>query len=400
MNEIRTSTKIESRESLYEALEQRMQGSYEQLLKAGEVETGSTYVKTFLLEFDWNQNEFSDQAQEVEFLQEALTIPAKSSKKVEQTSLVSRTDEPGFYVVDWPYLGTRAYLDTITDRRFWTVYSLSKAEDFDKVVHKLIESKVNIDCFWLWSDLLKQTQALGESRGFKTVYNNADFQKQSGVLNRTNPFNLEASGDDDEIADILKFIYEHPRTSGKTSLAKIRTKYLNNPERLDLFTIDTIYFNGKFVSNGTSFASHKELVDALRQQYSRKIIMLEENHRVHVSGSPGKPIEIEGEPIFFHFDDKKIEDLDNFCTVVFSGDPPFRLWGIPCSTGFGENGRTVQAVDLHSGGKLFFEIYPEFISMYLSRKSCGNSAARFFTNIQRTFSRLVSAKDNAGSSIF
>src|SRR4051794_11987203 len=81
---------------------------------------------------------------------------------------------------------------------------------------------------------------------------------------------------------------------------------------------------------------------------------------------------LDGDPIFFNLSEAPIENLDAFCSVVFSGHLPFRLWGVPRHTTYGDDGRLVSAVDLHTGSRLFFEVYPDVISMYLYPGSCGN----------------------------
>lgn len=104
--------------------------------------------------------------------------------------------------------------------------------------------------------------------------------------------------------------------------------------------------------------------------------------------------EIESQPIFFVLQGDKIQDLDQFCSVAFSGNLPFRLWGIPEPILFGENGRIVQAVDLVTGSKMSFEIYPEIICMHPRSECCRSSASRFFANMQQRFNYKIIAEDN------
>ena len=104
--------------------------------------------------------------------------------------------------------------------------------------------------------------------------------------------------------------------------------------------------------------------------------------------------------MFFNLERQPIENLDTFCEVVFSGTQPFRLWGLPETTPAGDDGRWVSAVDLHTGSRLFFEVYPDVVLLYLYPGACGNTAARFFTNMQHTFGRLIEGEDNAGLGIF
>lgn len=393
--------RISNRRELFDYLEEQMNRSYRQLQGSGKLENESNFIKTFLLEFDWQPNQLRDS--EVNFLANSLTIPA--TKRKNDTPCVpeiSRTSEEGFYLVSWQRSRTtpsHLYLDTITDlgRRFWIGYSLSEATELDAVMNRLSLSQPAFDRVWLWPDFLRKTQQRGEFRGFGLDYDYRKFEIQGGTTDSTNYFKVQLWGGP-ETEDALDFFSK--QNARRTVLSKIRMKYWQDPEeRYTHFSVEDLKYDGKLTTRGTSFAAHQTLVSDLREQYSEKIREIEENHVIRATGEEFED-GIAGEPIFFNLGEDRIEDLDSFCEVLFSGYLPFRLWGLPEPTLFGDQGRIVSAVDLHNGGRLSFEIYPDVICMYLYHGACGNSAARFFTNLQHTFSQRVTAEDNSGNSIF
>lgn len=79
---------------------------------------------------------------------------------------------------------------------------------------------------------------------------------------------------------------------------------------------------------------------------------------------------------------------------------PFRLWGLPQMTG--ELTAEVEAVDLHVGQQLRFDITSEWMRIYLFAGGCGNSVARLASNLQHHFDGALSIVDdelNAGLSV-
>lgn len=74
-------------------------------------------------------------------------------------------------------------------------------------------------------------------------------------------------------------------------------------------------------------------------------------------------------------EENEICDTNAFCRRLFSCDPPFSFFGITRPLEH-EKGRGVMAVDLCTGQKLFFEIYPDMICVYFSGATCRDSVDR------------------------
>ena len=96
--------------------------------------------------------------------------------------------------------------------------------------------------------------------------------------------------------------------------------------------------------------------------------------------------------------DRPISNLEVFCESIFSSGEPFRLWGVP--TRLAKDFYRVQALDLHMGTPLQFEIGPQFLRVYLPVGSCGNSVVRLYTNLQHHYDSLIQAQDGDGRRVF
>jgi hypothetical protein len=394
---------IHSRRDLFDHLEEQMNRSYRQVLDTGRLERETTYVKTYLLEFDWDPGTLSRAEQD--FLAQALSARRSQPRPSRWVPQVKATHEDGFYILDWPRRSgdLRLYLDTMTDptRRFWIAYSLADVRALDRLLDRLSVCQPSFDRVWLWPEMLKDIQDKGDFRGVGLDYDYRRFEAKEGGRELTNYFKVQIWGGPDT-KSILDFIGATPQYANRMVLSKVRLKYrdgdADGADAQGQFVLEDVKYNGKFTTRGTSFSSHQSLVTSVREKYAAQILQIERDHTVR--RAVDRPAGIEGDPIIFNLEKAPIKDLDLFCEVVFSSYLPFRLWGM-VERFEGENeGRAVTAVDLHTGSKLFFEVYHDAISMYLYPGSCGNTAARFYTNLQHTFSRVVTGEDSHGSSIF
>lgn len=390
---------LTSRRELFDYLEERMNASYHQLLGNRKLDKESTALKTYLLENTWNP--LSLGTNEVSYLTSALSIPPSVSPKrrLTGTPRVMETDERGFYTITWPEAGNapRLYLDTVSDpsRRFWVGYSLSDSTEIDSVLDKLANSQASFDRVWLWPHLLTETQALGDFRGVGIEYDYRRFDLQSKEADSQDYLSIQLWGGA-ETKEIIDAIATNPKFQRKLVISKVRMKY-HDASDYARFVIEDLKYNGKLTTKGTSFSTHQYLTKRLRDTYASKITQIEKDHTNSDTSFSGSGFR---EPIFFDFSQNLIVDIDRFCEVVFSGYQPFRLWGVPEPTRHGQLGRSVSAVDLHTGSRLYFEVYSDVVLMGLLEGACGNTVARFFTNIQQTFSQLVTAQDGNGYNIF
>lgn len=385
---------IKNRRELFDYLGDQMNSTYQQVLTNKRVEKESNSLKTYLLEFDWQPSSII--GSESEFLTKALTISPNRSQTETISPIVQESEENGFYKLRWQFnTNAELYLDTSSDplRRFWIGYSISDAASIDGVIEKLTYQQPAFDRAWLWPNILQETQSLGEFRGIGLEYDYRRFDLTRKNSDSTEYLKLQLYGGE-ETKEIIDFIKGNPALSRRMVVSKIRMRYFeNNPNN---FAIEEIKYNGKFRTNGSSFSVHQSLVNNLRLQYSTLIRAIEERY----VGSTFAGFNHK-DPVFFRFaGESKIQDIDSFCKIVFSGFQPFRLWGVPEMTGSRNSGRKIHAVDLHTGSRLYFEIYEDIICLGLQEGAYGNTVARFFTNLQQSFSHEIVAQDGNGTDIF
>jgi len=379
-----------------------MSRAYRQVLDTRRLEYESTYLKTFLLEFDWEVARSSlNLTAKQELLQAALTVGERGGVAVETT--VEGTEEAGFYRVTWrggrgPDLDV--YLDTSTDpdSRFWIAYTLSDSREVETLLDRLASSRPALDRVWFWPSFLSALQQKGEFRGIGLDYDYRRFERAAGAEDPSTYLKVQVWGGP-ESRRILDFLYDDPSLGDQAVLSKVRLKYWDNPEDRSRFCLEDIKYNGKFTARGSSFDAHQFLVVSARDEYASRVRQIETDYAIRWGQTDAEPA-LSGDAIFLRSESGGdwIRDLDLFSEVVFSGTEPFRLWGVPSSIP-GGRGRLVRAVDLHTGSKIFFEVYPDAVGLYLDEAACGNTVARFLTNVQHTFLRKVLLEDNSGNRI-
>ncbi|WP_144081562.1 hypothetical protein [Micromonospora wenchangensis] len=148
---------------------------------------------------------------------------------------------------------------------------------------------------------------------------------------------------------------------------------------------------GKFAVSGDSFELHSLFVSTVVDRYSRLVQLCEQKALGwESSGTEEGGGNVVGGPVVILFS-KPIPDLPNFLETLFSSRAPFRLWGIPEITSQGV--AEVEAVDLHVGQRLRFDVGDLWMRIYLEQGSCGNTIARLVSNLQHRFDGALRLAD-------
>ena len=139
--------------------------------------------------------------------------------------------------------------------------------------------------------------------------------------------------------------------------------------------------DGRFMASGGDFGFHQAIVRRVVDRYRRFVEGAERRalRWVELPEGGARPF---GTPITFRFS-RRIPDLDYFLDQLFSAREPFRLWGLPRHDG--EGFAEVEAVDLHVGQRLRFDITNDWLGVYLFEGGCGNTIARLASNLQHHF---------------
>jgi len=196
-------------------------------------------------------------------------------------------------------------------------------------------------------------------------------------------------------AAVLESLRESRALMHSLALSSIRLKYWL-PEFEDEAIIDNFTFDGKVTALGKSFISHINLVSKVYSDYVKTIRSIEEEFPIQFIPEDGIPT-LEGHPIIVSLT-RELINIPNFISRVFSSALPFRLWGLPEI--IEDDFARVYAVDLHIGHKLMFEIAKDFIRIYLPAGTCGNTIARFYTNLQQYYDSMAVISGGSREQLF
>ncbi len=387
---------VKTRSDLFGFLQNQMEATYDDLLKKKKLEYEGNLVKTYLFEVD-EPEDMGDSKGEKRY-EEYLKYLFSVEKKDRPELSIYRTEELGFYEVVLNDRGNEfvIYIDTATNPRFWMVFSLSKSEGLDSWFNAILKNKPDFDFVWLWPDFLESFQKRGVARGFGLDYDYRVFEKSEDV-DTTLYLKMQLWGGSDT-ADLYELLSSSEKFSSKVVLSKIRFKEFREDGILDRFALEDIKYNGKFTTRGTDFNTHLSIVESLRKSYERIILQIEEKYSLKWVSGTGEGYNLEGYALHFEPAEGQIIPIDIFYKQVFNGTEPFRLMGFVRQKS--ETKIVSDVVDLHTGGELTFELYPDLITLYLGEGTCGNSIARFFTNIQHYFDKSFSVYADNGDRLF
>lgn len=365
-----------SRSEFFDHAEEHLSNAYFQTLENKKLEKENNLLKTYVIEN--NVGDFS-----LEYLQKYLKpffFQMKNKRK--NYGKIHQTDEENFYILE--HDNVHLYLDCTSQDRFCQIYTMGDAVQSDRVVKNLLSSTY-FDNLWLWNDFLKNIQdTKGQPRGFGLDY---DYRRFDNSDEKTNYIKMQIFGGSDT-RDIYDLLANSESIQDKIILSRVGVKIEDNSNRDD-FMIETIKYNGKVTSKGTSIYQHQKLVKDLKNEYSEKLQKIEDNFRIGIDFDPkSKNYRIEGKPLYFKFSEQlSNEMMDLFVEKVFNGAMPFRLLGFPSQ--LGNFGRFIEVVDLHIGESFSLEIYPDLMVVYLSENICGNTIFRLYTNLQHFFSKKI-----------
>jgi len=373
-------------------LNERMTRTYTTLSERQELEPDTSLVKTYLLEAHLPE---SGKPAGSEALAE-VALAERTFGRVSRTR-VHRADEPALLSVETTVRNEHVvmYLD-FTNPRYWLLHSMGSSNAMDWLIDRLVTASPELDRAWIPADLLERVSAMGSFRGLSLDYDrrvvpDVDFQSPAAPVEF---LKMQLWGN--KAGDILRILREQEAFPHETTLAKVKVKFWLSGEVDGEFSLDDIKYDGKVTARGTSFQSHIALVSHVYEAYAQQIGKLEESYALGAYESDGR-LSLEGAPVNLLLD-RPISNLEIFCESIFSCGEPFRLWGVP--TRLAEDFYRVQAIDLHVGSPLQFEIAPQFLRVYLPAGSCGNSVVRLYTNLQHHYDSLIRAEEGDGRRVF
>ena len=369
---------IQNRRALYSFLQTQMVADEE---RADEkYQTG--VLKSFVFEVD-NFPAGASRRKKAAHIRNLFTYHTKRTRLTFKAEVL---EEEGFYMVTVRGKKKKAelWVDTSTNPRFWLAYSLSEAKNLDTWLRNVATQSKNFDFIWLWPLFLEAIQARGMPRGFGLDYDYTKFAHRESEVTRYLKMQIWGGIKTTELYSSLKQTFGH-----EIILSRVRMKETNSG--IDNFAMQSLGYSGKFNVRGTDFSVHNATLNHVRSRYEAEIKRIESCSLSWVERENGGHV-LEGYALHFIPQDILL-DLDAFYPHVFGGVKPFRLAGLPISRT--NTSIITDVVDMHAGGLLRFELYPDLISVYLRAGTCGNSIARLYTNLQHYFgARFKVVSDN------
>lgn len=331
--------------------------------------------------------------------QDAVLALLKRVCALNAEAAISETSDSLLFVIT---LGDEMLVVDAADPRFMIVHTAGRTESTDPFVVNAVEALPELDRAWLPSSfLLNSANHIGRLRRGTVRFDS------NALMGRSRSFGVapEELEDDSEDWDDLG-----PATRGKRltfdltdpSGARQALRELNNVDyfrhalalsRVDLlrheqngdgemYSISRVFDWGKISCVGTSADSHLTVVVALRNRYRDGIEQIEREYCFRVEGDGAQRGRLYGHPISIRFH-VPITDLGQFARRVFSNKRPFSLWGEPRLRS--DHYATVHGLDLHVGARIYCEIMPDAMRVYLQQGACGNTIARLYTNLVRHY---------------
>jgi hypothetical protein len=275
------------------------------------------------------------------------------------------------------------YLD-VTDKRFWKLYSLEDSSNTGRIIKGLIENNFSrLDYLWLPSIILERYMSLGKETGFSLKFKN----KINNLLEDDRPKDVSMRFWGGGAKDILKSLRSNQPIEQGVSVSSIGINHFVEGG----YCKENISNFGKFtLMKGNSIDSHFNIVEKIKNDYSKIIELIETNYRLDLEKNGGG-LTLSGGPIFIDFNNE-FENIEGLINIMFSGKMPFRLSGIINKES--DSFYSIYGIDLHSNDLVNFEISPQWIAIYLNHASCGNVVTRLVTNIQTYITSKIKVVGN------
>ncbi len=382
---------IKTRKDMALLLNDRMNKTYETLTDRQELEIDTSLVKTYLVEAHSIHRQSHNDIQKL--IQKTFT---KTRLKASDEIVCLEGDEEFFFIIKTALDKEKVtiYIDA-TDPRFWLLHSMESSISLDKLYDRLTTDFHEFDNVWILPQLLEEISNRGSLRGLGLDYDrrevpDVDFESEKAPVEF---MKMQLWGN--QAGKVLKILRHENAFPHSTTLSKVKVKYWSSDDRTN-YAIDDIKFNGKITSRGTSFNTHISLTTELYRIYKQLVTNLEKHYALSFQAENSK-YKLNGYPLNFYFN-QPIADLEKFCESIFSCSFPFKLWGVPIPVN--NNFIRVSGFDLHTGAPINFEITHEYIRVYLPKGTCGNSVARFYTNLQHFYDSLITVEAGDGKRIF
>ena len=268
------------------------------------------------------------------------------------------------------------------DKRFWSFHTTMPIADAMRCLRNAVGSRSDLDWMWLPSAHLSNIWSGASLQWLAADYHARKLSPSEDPLNDLQ-VQLRVRGHQaDEVLRVIAERYETSVPQDEVGISATDTQLGWVNERIN--------YRGRFMANGDDFNFHQSIVRRVIGRY-RDFVEAVERRLLLWTELPDGGARLSGVPIVIKFS-RPIPDVGLFAESLFSSREPYRLWGLYDMVG--DDMAEVEAVDLHVGQPLRFDITANWLRVYLFEGGCGNSIARLAANLQRHFDGGLSIVDD------
>ena len=266
------------------------------------------------------------------------------------------------------------------DQRFWSFHTTTPASEAAPYLRRVVGSRRDLDWMWLPSDHLREIWPDTAPQWIATNFNAG---RLTPSATEVADLNIRVRGQAaDQLLQIIASQYKVAVPHSQVGISAV-------DENLGSIN-ELISHSGRFVASGDDFSFHQTIVREVVGKY-RCFVEGVERRSLRWVELPEGGAKLRGTPVTLEFS-RVIPDLELFLDGLFSAREPFRIWGLVERTG--EDSAEVEAVDLHVGQQLRFDVTTRWLRVYLFEGGCGNTVARLASNLQHYFDGALSIVDD------
>lgn len=293
-----------------------------------------------------------------------------------------REEEVGFWV-------------DLANPRFWLLHGKMNAVPAATALRRFVGHSPRLDTAWLPRNQLRAVQTVFRPFGFRLGFDERPFYGREVEMLKleepTHKLNVEHAGVGAE--GIYNLLETNELTRRAMAVAEVAF-WESSAEGTQLMRLTR---QGRLRSTGQSLDSHLQAARSVIRSYEAFIIALERAFGLRFEGDEGGGT-LEGQPLAIRASKPEGFDFKRLVERLVSGVEPFRILGTV--EWHEEDLAWVEAIDLHTGAPLRMDLTPTWMRIYLGHGLCGNTLARFITNLQRAYDASLSYYEDGAASLF
>jgi hypothetical protein len=338
------------------------------------------------------------EAHPADTLQAAVQMLNEGGERAEAT--VRETDDPSLFLMLATVLTEGqeeevGFWIDVANPRFWLLHTKTNASPAAVALRRLVGHTPRLDTAWLPRNQLRSVQSSFRPFGFRLGFDERPFYRSEVDMleleEPTHKLNVEHAGVGAE--GIYELLETNELTRRAMAVAEV-SFWRQTGEGTQLMRLTR---QGRLRSTGQSLDSHLQAARSVIRSYERFIVNLERSFGLHFAGDESGGV-LEGRPLSIRTGKPEGFQFHSLVERLVSGVEPFRILGTV--DWHEEEVAWVEAVDLHTGAPLRMDLTPSWMRIYLGHGLCGNTLARFITNLQRAYDASLSYFDDDSSALF